>query len=244
MDKYFLLIFQIMAHLAIVPLVIYGEPIHYILSLLVYFFTGCFGMTMTYHRGLAHKSWKMPKWFSYFGTLCGFYGLTGSSIAWVAIHRQHHKYSDTDKDPHSPKHKGFLRAQFLSMFEPVHIKYVVDLLKSDFHKSLHSYYFLIHAAIMVFWGWIDPMLLVSCYLVPAAILWNAGSGINTIGHMFGYKSHETNDDSMNNIFLGYFMWGEGWHNNHHFKPNKSQFNEKWWEIDVGGWFIKRLQMEN
>ena len=35
--------------------------------------------------------------------------LTGakSPLGWAAAHRAHHQYSDTEKDPHSPKHKGF-----------------------------------------------------------------------------------------------------------------------------------------
>jgi stearoyl-CoA desaturase (delta-9 desaturase) len=36
------------------------------------------------------------------------------------------------------------------------------------------------------------------------------------------------------------MWGEGWHNNHHNDPTNSQFGEKWWEFDLGYWFIKRI----
>lgn len=237
---YRLLFAQIIAHLSIIPMIIYGEWYHWAIAFFVYFITGCFGMTMTYHRLLSHKSWEPPFWFEYFGTLAGTYGLTGSSIGWTAIHREHHHYTDKEGDPHSPKYKGFIHVQWLSMFDKPKPKYAAHLLRSKFHTFLHKNYMLVHLGIFVFWLLIDPMLLVSAYLLPAAILWNAGSFINTLTHMFGYRNHNTNDDSTNIYALGYLMWGEGWHNNHHAHPNNWSFKDKWWEFDMGGWFIERL----
>ena len=104
-----LLILQIAAHLSFIPMIMYGEWYHWAIAFFTYFVTGCFGMTMTFHRLLSHKSWNAPKWFEIFGTLAGTYGLTGSSIGWVAVHREHHHYTDQERDPHSPKHKGFVR---------------------------------------------------------------------------------------------------------------------------------------
>ena len=90
---------------------------------------------------------------------------------------------------------------------------------------------------------INPIMLAACYLVPAAILWNAGSFINTLTHMVGYRNFNTADNSTNIPILGYLMWGEGWHNNHHAHPNNPSFKEKWWELDVGGWFIKKITVK-
>ena len=235
-----LLVFQIIAHLSLIPMILYGSVYHWVLSFFVYFITGCFGMSMTFHRLLSHKSWNAPKWFEVFGTLAGTYGLTGSSIGWVAIHREHHHFTDQEKDPHSPKHKGFFRVQWLSMYDTPNTKYVVHLLRSKLHVFLHKYYIPIHLVICLFWYLIDPMLLVSAYLFPAAILWNGGSFINTITHMTGYKNHKTKDDSTNVPLLGILMWGEGWHNNHHAQPNNPSFKYKWWEFDMGYLWIKIL----
>lgn len=239
-DSYLLFIFQIIAHLSIIPLIVYGHWYHYLIVFLVYFITGCFGMTMTYHRLLSHKSWEPPKWFVYFGSLAGFYGLVGSPVAWVAIHREHHHYTDKEKDPHSPKHHGFVKVQWLSMFDKVNPKYSAHLLRDKFQIFLHKKYFLIHSLIFLFWIIIDPMMAVAAYLAPAAVLWNMGSFINTFTHMFGYRNFNSNDNSTNVHILGYLVWGEGWHNNHHAAPNNPIFKEKWWEIDIGGWFIKKL----
>ena len=88
------------------------------------------------------------------------------------------------------------------------------------------------------------MLLVAAYLFPAMILWNAGSFINTLTHMFGYRNFETTDNSTNIPTLGILMWGEGWHNNHHADPQNPSFKHKWWEFDLGGWFIKLLEVKD
>jgi len=241
--KWMLFFSQVIAHLSIIPMIMYGTWQHWILAFFVYFMTGCFGMTMTFHRLLSHKSWNPPKWFYKFGTLCGFYGLTGSSIGWVAVHREHHHHTDKEGDPHSPRHHGFFKVQWLSMFETPKPKYAIHLIRDKFHMFIHRWYFQLHLLIAGFWLIVDPMLLVAAYLFPAMILWNAGSFINTLTHMFGYRNFNTTDDSTNIPVLGILMWGEGWHNNHHADPNNPSFKRKWWELDVGGFFIKLLSQD-
>ncbi len=239
-DSFLLFFSQFIAHLSIILLIIYGQWYQYLMAFFVYFITSCLGMTMTFHRLLSHKSYNSPKWFYYLGTLCGFYGLTGSPIAWTAVHREHHRYTDKELDPHSPLHKSFISIQWLSMFETPKVRYVPDLLRDKFQVFLHKNYFYIHTCIAITLLLIDPFMLVYLYLVPAAILWNAGSFINTLTHMFGYRNYDTKDNSKNLFLLGFLMWGEGWHNNHHASPTNSQFGEKWWEIDIGGFLIRKL----
>ena len=243
-DKYLLFALQLIAHCGLVLQLLYGHWYHWVLSFLIYFLTGCFGMTMTFHRLLSHKSWNAPRWFEIVGTVLGTYGLTGSSIGWVAIHREHHHHTDGEKDPHSPHHKGFIRVQWLSMFEKPNPKYAMHLIRDPIHAWLHKWYFALHIAVFVIWYCLDPMLLLCLYLTPAAILWNAGSAINTLTHMVGYRNHDNTDNSTNVWWLGYTMWGEGWHNNHHNDPKNSRFGEKWWEFDLGYWFIKHLSKKN
>lgn len=219
-----------------IPFLLIVDPSYFWISLVVYFFTGCLGMSITFHRALAHGGHKwMPKWFVPFGTLCGTYGLTGSSIAWCAQHRTHHVFTDKKEDPHSPHWEPWYLVQFASMFKQVPLKHAGEILKSPFHQFLHRNYFLIHLAIvaglLLFGG---PILLAAAYLVPNTILWHAGSAVNTINHLWGYENYNNQDCSRNNALTGYLVWGEGWHNNHHNTPTKLYFGEKWWEFDIGG----------
>ena len=232
--------FQILTHLSVILMLVYGTPIHYMYAWIVFFFTGALGMSGTYHRLLSHKSYDPPKWWIYLGTLFGTLGGTGSSIAWCAVHREHHRFTDTEKDPHSPHHHGFWRVQFLSMFHNPHVKYVPDLLRSSFHINMHKYYWLIHAFYALALYTIDPFALVYAWLFPSFILWHAGSSINTWSHTIGWQNHDSKDTSTNHWLTGIFVWGEGWHNNHHYNPTQMRFGEKWYQIDITYYALRLL----
>lgn len=241
-----LFVIQLIAHIVTVYWLFNASTADFIIALIVYFFTGCIGMTITYHRLLTHRSFKAPKWFEIFGTLCGTLGLTGSSLSWTAAHRLHHSRADRINDPHSPKILGYIRAQYLSMFSEIDIR-KSPVIRSKLHQFLHRYYIpvnLLWAILLVSlvgWWW-----MITVYLVPACILWNAGSLINTVCHTrwLGYRPFNVPDNSVNNPILGLLMWGEGWHNNHHRFQNSPNIGRRWWEIDIGYYIILLIRKKN
>lgn len=241
-EPFLLLAFQVIAHLGLLALIITGQWHLLLVAVLVYCVTACVGMTVTYHRLLSHRSWVAPRWFEKLGTLCGAYGLVGSSIAWVAVHRDHHRHSDRDGDPHSPHMIPWWKVQWLSMFEPVRPKLALDLAKDTFHLWLHRLYFPAHALLLGLGLWMSPLWTAALYLAPAALLWNAGSLVNTLNHMAGSRPHETKDKSTNHWFTGWLVFGEGWHNNHHAKPASPRFGQRWWQVDMGYWVIQAVRM--
>jgi len=89
---------HILVHLSIIPMLAYGHWWQWLIAVLVYFLNVCLGMTMTYHRLLSHQSWKAPRWFEMVVTLCAVYGLTGSSINWVTVHREHQHHTEREAD--------------------------------------------------------------------------------------------------------------------------------------------------
>jgi len=229
---------QILAHVGFVTLVAMGTWWQWLIAVGVYFVTGCLGVTVTYHRLLSHKAWSASPIVAYIGTLFATVGLIGSAVSWVALHRQHHRFADTEKDPHAPSIKGFIRCHWLSMFEPVDMRYAVDLGKRRFFQFQHKYYFLICLLyVLVLAMAVEPFAIVYAFLAPACILWNAAASIVTFSHLFGSKDHELTSEARNHWLLGVFVWGEGWHNNHHANPNSPYFAEKPWQIDIGGYLI-------
>ena len=52
-----------------------------------YFLTGCLGITLSFHRQLAHKSFRTPKWLEYFFAYCGALAVQGDPKEWVSTHR-------------------------------------------------------------------------------------------------------------------------------------------------------------
>ena len=84
--------------------------------------------------------------------------------------------------------------------------------------------------------------------MPTALSLLQDNLINVFGHvkgLIGYRNFETNDMSQNNIVLGYFAWGQGWHNNHHHAPASYDFGRgvsgKWWEWDPCNIFVPFLK---
>ena len=240
-DQYLLAVFQIIAHVALLHVIIYGTWWDWLTTLTGFFLLGCLGAAMTLHRLLAHRSWNSPKWFEVVGTVLANLSLVGSSIAWVALHRQHHRYADKEGDPHRP-HEGFLKSQWGLIFETPNLKYATDLMRSPLHIFLHKYYFLIAISLILSLCLIDPMLAASLYLAPAALVYTIGGAINSLSHSdhLGYRNYETRDNSKNIPVLGYLMWGEGWHNNHHARPKDPYLSKKWWELDISGLIIKQI----
>jgi fatty-acid desaturase len=228
-NKYTVLSAQIIAHLSLIPMIIYGDLWMWGIAIFVYFLNGCLGMTMTYHRLLSHRSWNPPKWVEYLFTLFATIGMTGSAIAWVAIHREHHKHADTEKDPHSPGFKGWFYAHFLSMFSKVNPRYVVDLMKDKFYVWQHKWYFEINLAYGIILYFIDPFAVVYAWLVPAMLLWNGGSLIVSTSHR--------NNTQNNDLILAITTWGEGYHKVHHDYPGQFRFG-RW---DLGGFLIEQYQ---
>ena len=236
-------LFQIVAHAALIYLAFHLSWLNFLITILFYFLFTAIGSDATFHRLLAHKSFKAPRWFFLLGNVLGTLGGVGSSIAWVANHRAHHRFVDTAQDPHSPHHKGFLRVQFFSMFETVNIKYAIRLLKDDTLVFFHKYYWAIHLtyflALLAFY----PDGIVTMYLAPAALNWTMSAFINNICHLFGYRVQETQDKSTNNFIIGILSFGEGWHNYHHAFPNDYRCGHGRSEPDLVAWIIEMVRVD-
>lgn len=181
---------------------------------------------MVYHRLLSHKAWNPPKWLEYLFALFATIGLTGPAISWVAIHRKHHAFVDTKKDPHSPKYVGFFWAHYLSMFAKVEVKYALSLVREQFYVFQHKYYLEINLMYGLLLYCISPFAVVYAWLVPAALLWNGGSSIVSISHRGGRANQDT--------ILALLVWGEGYHAFHHSNASSSRFGK----YDLGGVLIE------
>src|SRR5579884_2333145 len=71
------------------------------------YFWRMFGITGGYHRYFAHRSYKTSRVFQFVLAWLGCSSLQKGPLWWAAHHREHHRYSDTPKDPHSPHETSF-----------------------------------------------------------------------------------------------------------------------------------------
>jgi stearoyl-CoA desaturase (delta-9 desaturase) len=227
--KYFIILGQTAGLMSIPILLYFGTVWQIAISLAIFFLGSCLGGTVTYHRLLAHRSWKCPKWLERLFVVVETFMITGSAIAWVAVHREHHRHCDSDKDPHSPHHKGFWKMQFYSMIVKPNVKYATDLLRDSFYKFQHKYYIMLNLVYALILASIDPFAVVYAWLVPAALVWQTNSLIITYSHKDGVPNNST--------WLGLLTFGEGWHKNHHDNWRRTRLH-KW---DLGGIIIDKIQ---
>ena len=227
-------------------MIVYATTYQWIIAIIIYYFMGCWGVAITYHRLISHKSFVAPKWFQVLGMIFGSLGGVGSTIQWTAVHRDHHRHSDTDRDPHNPHGSiwRFIQMQFLTMLVPSSPRYVPDLLRDKLHQKFHTYYWAIHGIYASILLTMDPFAIVYAYLFPSLILWHVMSSLGTFAHTpkFGKRIIETSDKSTNLWFLGYMAFGEGWHNNHHAKASDYEFGKKWWELDISKYIIRLIKL--
>ncbi|XP_039004271.1 palmitoyl-monogalactosyldiacylglycerol delta-7 desaturase, chloroplastic-like isoform X2 [Hibiscus syriacus] len=106
------------------------------------------GITLSFHRNLSHRSFKLPKWLEYLFAYCGVQALQGNPIDWVSTHRYHHQFCDSERDPHSPI-EGFWFSHMNWLFDSKTVaekrgesSNVGDLEKQPFYRFLQTTYLL------------------------------------------------------------------------------------------------------
>jgi stearoyl-CoA desaturase (delta-9 desaturase) len=232
-------------------LVIYGLSVNAMLLILLgYFLYGCLGIVVTYHRRLTHNSYQTYPLLTKVLAVIGCFAGTGSPLAWVAIHINHHLKSDKIDDPHSPLYKG-IKIFTLNYVNEVdtNTKWRMRSLVTDkFQQFLHRYYFAIIGLYSIVLYMIGGFyLMIFLHWAPALITGLMSNVVNYAGHKPGwfgsYRSYNLNDQSSNNWLWAIPSWGESWHNNHHRFPKNSYFGQSRWEVDISGLIIKLISIK-
>ncbi len=165
------------------------------ITYIIYLFLATFGATFGLHRYWAHGIGKRRAWFEWFSLSCALCIGVYKPLGWVGIHRLHHKYSDTPKDPHSPKYQGAWNVLLSRWNKPVPMSMIRDVMKNERIKFFQRYgKYLIWPVVLL-----SPMTILLGY---------AGIGIlNYFGHQEGKP--------MNRWFINILAPFEGNHDTHH-----------------------------
>ena len=173
---------------------------------LFYIFMVTIGITLGYHRYFSHKEFKTNKIFEcvmlYCGLLCG----GRSALTWVGVHRMHHAYADTEKDPHSSKHQPWYNIIFsLWKVKRIPKRFIVDMLDNSRVMFFHNNGKYIYFGSMVLTGFIPVMFLTIMSYVGFGVL-------NYYGH--------NHAGAVNRFWLNFIAPFEGNHEDHHAKEKK------------------------
>lgn len=224
----------------------------WIATLIGYFLLAILGISVGYHRLFCHKGFKTNTFIRRFLLWCGITAGQGSPVFWVGIHRgYHHRYSDKDKDAHSPQH-GLLHSYILWMFKRdstslwgLAPRSILDFFKDKDMEFAHRHY------ILIFWITHLSLALINfqlwLYLLGFASFVTLHSFLaqTSLTHIkkLGYKNYSTNDNSVNVPWLFPLILGECWHNNHHGEGRNPNYGRKWWELDPTFWLIKLIRTD-
>ncbi len=222
----------------------------FILFVFLSWLTGGIGITLCYHRLLTHGSFRVPKPLEYILTFFGILASEGGPINWVARHRIHHQFPDTDKDPHSPRHGFWWSHMFwLFKYKPIfddyklYRAYAPDLAKDPVHRffnSTHGIYQILLGIGLYFWGGL-PFLVWGLF-VRTIFVYHITWLVNSATHKWGYQTYKVNDDSRNLWWVALLSFGEGWHNNHHAHQRSARHGLRFWEFDQTFLTIKFLEL--
>jgi fatty-acid desaturase len=230
--------------LAVIGLFLFPLPGWKILGLaLLFTILGGFGTTVCYHRMLAHRTLRMNRLIEHLLVFFAVFNGSGAPASWVAYHRHHHSRADTPEDISSPKHAGFWWA---------HLRWLYQSAPADrqawcpeMNRGAYKVWTLAEVPLLLLslscglaLGWPGVFWLGSIRLVYSL---HMQCFVNSLTHL----GHSDESDSSKNVWwLGPFQlaaWGENWHRNHHSNAGSARFGLRWWQIDMGWYFIYALE---
>lgn len=213
-----------------------------------HWYLSLFMQTFLQHRYAAHGAFTMSKFWERFFYLAAYITQGSSYVSprtYAIMHRMHHAYADTERDPHSPK---FDRNLFTMMWRVRNMSCAIYNNKLDieprFLKNLPDWHLLDRLGHSI-WsraGWIVVYILLYILFAPSAWFFLLlpihiltvpfhGMIINWFAHKYGTINFKVKNTSTNLLRLDIFMMGEAYHNNHHKNPSSTNFGFRWHELD-------------
>ena len=218
----------------------------------LYLFAG-FGVTAGAHRLFVHRTFVPTPFLRELLALAFLMSGQGSLRRWVRDHAIHHRYADQLGDPHSPSPNGFWFAHVNWLWkEPatgaenraLYLKWTRDLDTGrigSFFRTVPKLAAL-HAAIVltafglgaIAGGWRMGLSIVAWGVFLRMVLgMHSAFFVNSATHLWGRRRYETIDGSRNLGWVAIVALGEGWHNNHHYRPMAANNGfHAWWEFDI------------
>jgi stearoyl-CoA desaturase (delta-9 desaturase) len=165
--------------------------------------------------------------------------------AYAILHRMHHAYSDTEKDPHSPH---FFKDVFGMMLatKNMYLNYLRFHIEPEpaFRGNYPEWPLIDKIGDSWIWRISCALFYIGFYIIFAEYWWMYlllpihflmgplhGAIVNWCGHKYGYANHDNDDHSKNSLPWDFLLMGELFQNNHHKKPNSPNFATRWWEFD-------------
>lgn len=204
----------------------------------MFFITGC------YHRYFAHRGYKLGRAMQFLVAFGGGTSAQKGALWWASHHRWHHRFSDTDRDPHNSR-RGFWWSHLLwilcNKYNETHYETIKDFAKFPELVWLNRFHLvpptLLGVAVYLWGGW---SALFCSFFLSTILLYHGTFSINSLTHRWGKARYKTDETSKNSFILAIVTLGEGWHNNHHYYSSTANQGFFWWEIDISYYILRML----
>lgn len=193
-------------------------------------------ITIGYHRYWSHRAFSLSRPYELILMFFGTAASLGPVLTWAGVHRMHHAYEDTEKDPHSPR-RGFWKSWFhVWPPRPIERKFIKDLISDPLCRLQRRFYFpgLAAYALSLFLAFGEKAVFVYC--LPAVLAFHATGLVNSFHHRFGEKKPGPSS-STNFPVLNFLTLGESFHASHHSEPGSYSFGK----YDFAGLIISRIK---
>ncbi len=97
----------ILVHLLPLLAIFTGVSTRAVVLCVVLYFGRMFFITGGYHRYFSHRSYRLNRFWQFVMAFGGGTAAQKGALWWASHHRDHHRYSDSPSDVHSPTQKGF-----------------------------------------------------------------------------------------------------------------------------------------
>lgn len=214
---------------------------------------GGVGVTAGAHRLWSHRSFKAKFPLKVILACMQSLAFENSIYEWARDHRVHHKYSETDADPHNAKrgfffsHMGWLltkkhpdviaKGKQIDLSD-LHQDTVVMVQHRNYYPSVAIFCFLIPTMIpYLCWGETLYNSFYICGLLRYVFTLHSIWLINSVAHMYGRRPYDKTINPSESRLVSFFAVGEGFHNYHHTFAWDYAASELGYDLNISKLFI-------
>ncbi|XP_053556139.1 stearoyl-CoA desaturase 5 [Bombina bombina] len=198
------------------------------------FLVTALGVTAGAHRLWSHRSYKAKLPLRIFLAAANSMAFQNDIYEWSRDHRVHHKFSETDADPHNAR-RGFFFSHIGWLFLRKHKEVIEKGRKLDLQDLLAD------PVVMFQRKYYKTSVIIMCFLIPSFVPWyfwgeslwnsyflasilrytvslNVSWLVNSAAHLYGNRPYDQGINPRENRFVTFGAIGEGFHNFHHTFP--------------------------
>ncbi|XP_029454817.1 stearoyl-CoA desaturase 5 [Rhinatrema bivittatum] len=198
------------------------------------FLVTALGVTAGAHRLWSHRSYKAKLPLRIFLAAANSMAFQNDIFEWARDHRVHHKYSETDADPHNAR-RGFFFSHIGWLFVRKHRDVIEKGSKLDFYDLMED------PVVRFQRKYYKTSVVIMCFMIPTLVPWyfwgeslwnsyflasilryaislNVSWLVNSVAHLYGNRPYDKYINPRENTFVTLGAIGEGFHNFHHTFP--------------------------